>query len=108
MFLAFFCGLSTIRYVLNFIFPVTISAIYIEANKKDIEELNEKIEKSKKEIEEKLNLLPRIRKAKYHYIYSMLKVMFHIPFHISLNKKYLPLGKTSILMSLFYFIDKHK
>ena len=35
LFLAFFCGLSTIRYVLNFVFPVTISSIYIEANKKD-------------------------------------------------------------------------
>ena len=32
---AFICGLSTIRYVLNFVFPVSVVAIFIEANKKD-------------------------------------------------------------------------
>lgn len=35
MIFAFICGLSTIRYVLNFVFPVSVVAIFIEANKKD-------------------------------------------------------------------------
>lgn len=32
---AFICGLSTIRYVLNFVVPVTATAIFIESKKKD-------------------------------------------------------------------------
>ena len=35
MIFAFVCGLSTIRYVLNFVFPFSVVAIFIEANKKD-------------------------------------------------------------------------
>lgn len=32
---SFFCGLSTIRYVLNFLVPMSIAAIYMELKKKD-------------------------------------------------------------------------
>lgn len=38
---AFICGLSTIRYVLNFVIPVTSAAILLETNKKETAKITE-------------------------------------------------------------------
>lgn len=101
---AFICGLSTIRYVLNFVFPVSIVAIYIEVNKKE----NPKITDFKNFwIKNKIVFLSitSLFACGFGYVFSSTVIQhFYTLSHF--NKiQFCPLGTTTLLDLLRTILD---